>query len=279
LLPLGAIAVGGSYWWYNSRQAKPASVKSPVVEIDRAALDRAIHQVELVIDRLTIESPDLPQIEQLRQNLTRAEQHLTRIDRQIAVTGGQRVGKTSLIKLLTTEPVPCTTPLKYIETPALFTVSAESEEAQSTAETIALNADLVIFVTNGDLTATEYKYIAHLHRSHQRVILLFNQADRYLPDERNTILQKLQSTVAGTLKPLDVTIASTAPAPMKVRHIHADGTASEQREIPPVEIASFTDRLTTILATESEKFGRLLIGRSVQFKPPRKPNSILSDGT
>jgi uncharacterized protein len=252
LLPLGAIAVGGGYWWY-SRQAKPVSVKPPVVEIDRVTLDRAVHQVELVLDRLKIESPDSSQIEQLRQNLTRAEQHLTRIDRQIAVTGGQRVGKTSLMKLLTTAPIPCATPLQYIETPALFTVGEQSAQAQSTAETIAVNADLVVFVTNGDLTATEYKYITSLHRSHQRVILLFNQADRYLPDERNLILQKLQSTVAGTLKPSDVTIASTAPAPILVRHIHADGTASEQNEIPPVEIASFTDRLTTILTTESEK--------------------------
>jgi uncharacterized protein len=253
LLPLGAIAVGGSYWWYNSRQGNPVSVKPPIVEIDRATLDRSVHQVELVIDRLKIESPESPQIDRLRQNLTQAKQHLTRIERQIAITGGQRVGKTSLMKLLTTAPVPCATPLKYIETPALFTVGTESEAAQSAAETIALDADLAIFVTNGDLTATEYKYITTLHRSHQRVILLFNQADRYLPDERNTILQKLQSTVAGTLKPQDVTIASTAPAPIRVRHIHADGTASEQSEIQPVEIASFTDRLTTLLATESEK--------------------------
>jgi uncharacterized protein len=253
LLPLGAIAVGGSYWWYNSRPAKAVSVKPPVIEIDRATLDRSVHQVELVIDRLKIESPDSSQIEWLRQDLTRAKQHLTRINRQIAVTGGQRVGKTSLMKLLTNKPVACATPLKYIETPALFTVGADREQAQSTAEKIALNADLVVFVTNGDLTATEYKYITTLDRSHQRVILLFNQADRYLPDERNLILHKLQSTVTGTLKPQDVTIASTAPAPIKVRHIHADGTASEQIESPSVEISSFTDRLTTILATESEK--------------------------
>ncbi len=253
MLPLGAIAVGGGYWWYNSRQAKTVPLKPTGIEIDRATLERSLHQVELVIDRLKIESPDSPQIDQLRQNLTQATQHLTRIDRQIAITGGQKVGKTSLMKLLTTEPITCATPLKYIETPALFTVGEQSEQAQSTAETIALNADLVVFVTNGDLTGTEYNYLNTLHRSHQRVILLFNQADRYLPEERHQILNKLQSTVAEILKPQDVAIASTDPAPIKVRQIHADGTTSQQSEIPPVEIASLTDRLTTILATESEK--------------------------
>jgi uncharacterized protein len=253
LLPLGAIAVGGGYWLYNSRQRKTASVKPPTIEIDRATLDRALSQVELVIDRLKIESPDSSKIDKLRQNLTEAQSHLTRADRQIAITGGQRVGKSSLLKLLATDPVPCATPLKYIETPALFSVGAESGQAQSTAEKIAFNADLVVFITNGDLTATEYKYIATLDRLHQRVILLFNQADRYLPDERNSILQKLKSTVAGTLDPRDVTIASTAPAPIKVRKIQADGTAVTASEIPPVEIASFTQQLAQVLATESEK--------------------------
>jgi uncharacterized protein len=90
LLPLGAIAVGGGYWWYNSRQGQPVSVKPPVVDIDRATLDRSLHQVELVIDRLKIENPNSPQIDRLRQDLTTAQQHLTRIDRQIAVTGGAK---------------------------------------------------------------------------------------------------------------------------------------------------------------------------------------------
>jgi uncharacterized protein len=252
LVTLGAIAAGGGYWWY-SRQGKPVSVKSSVIEIDRAILDRALRQVELVIDRLKIESPNSPQIEKLQQQLTQSQTNLTRPARHIAITGGQRVGKTSLIKSLTTEPVPSATPLKYIETPALFSVGADSEINQSTAEKIVFNADLVLFLTNGDLTATEYKYLATLHKLHQRVILLFNQADRYLPDERTLIRQKLQSTVTGMLKPQDVVSTSTVPAPIKVRQIQVDGTTVESIETPPADVSSLTQQLTQVLAHESEK--------------------------
>ncbi len=251
-LTLGAIAAGGSYWWYN-RQGKPALVSTNVVNVDRATLDRALSQVELILQQLTIESPTAAAIGSLQQQLTQAQSNLTRPDRHIAITGGQRVGKSSLMKLLTTEPIPAAMPLKYIETPALFTIGAASDTAQSTAEKIAFNADLVIFLTNGDLTATEYNYLAALKRLHQRVILLFNQADRYLPDERNLILQKLQFTVNGTLKPQEVVITSTAPAPIKVRQIQADGTALETLEIPPVDVSNFTQQLTNVLANQSEE--------------------------
>jgi uncharacterized protein len=252
LLTMGAIAAGGSYFWYNRRGSQP-QVPLAKVDIDRATLDRLLSQVELVIGQLAIESPNSTQIAPLRQQLAQVKTNLTRPDRQIAITGGQRVGKSSLLKLLTTAPVPSSTPLKYIETPALFTSGAESTAAETTAKQLSLHADLVLFLTNGDLTATEYKYLTELHQAHQRVILLLNQSDRYLPDERNLILQKLQSTVAGTLKSSDIIATSTAPASVKVRKIQADGTAIETLETPPVEIDSFNQQLTNVLATEGEK--------------------------
>jgi uncharacterized protein len=252
LLTLGAIAAGGGYWWYNQRNSQ-GKVPLTKVDINQATLDRVLGQVELVINQLKIESPESPQIDSLQQELAKVKTNLTRLDRHIAITGGQRVGKSSLMHLLTTAPVPSTAPLKYIETPALFTSGATSDAAETRAKQLALNADLVLFMTNGDLTATEYKYLAELDRSHQRVLLLLNQSDRYLPDECKLVLQKIQATVAGTLKPSDVVATTTAPAPVKVRKIQADGSNIETLETPPVDIGKFSQQLTQILATEGEK--------------------------
>jgi uncharacterized protein len=251
-LTLGTIAAGGSYWWCH-RQGKLVRSTPVIEEIDRTTLDRAISQVELVISQLAIESPQSTQIDPLKQQLNQVKTNFTRPDRQIAITGGQRVGKSSLLKLLTTAPVPSATPLKYIKTPDLFTIGAESQAAATTASQISLNADLVLFLTNGDLTATEYKYLETLHQARQRVILVFDRVDRYLPDERTLILQKLQSTVTGILSPQDVVTANTTPAPIKVRKIQIDGTVIETLETAPVEIGSLDRQLTTVLATEGEK--------------------------
>ena len=251
LLTVGTLAAGGGYWWYSQRD-RQIDVGSAKVEIDRATLDRVLSQVKLVINQLAIECPSYGH-EGLRQQLTQAQSNLTRTNRQIAITGGQKVGKSSLMKLLTTAPVPSATALRYIETPALFTSGANSDVATATAERVALDADLVIFLTNGDLTATEYKYLATLHQAQQRVLLVFNQADRYVPEERSLILHKLQSIVTDTIAASDILTASTAPTPIKVRQIQADGTALETLETPPVEIDSLNRQLTHILANESEK--------------------------
>ncbi|WP_310484065.1 DUF697 domain-containing protein, partial [Chamaesiphon sp. VAR_48_metabat_403] len=201
---------------------------------------------------LTIESPDYPQIDRFKQQLILATNNLTRTERKIAITGWQKVGKSSLMQQLTTTPVVCSTPLKYIETPALFTVNGESNSA-AIAESIALNADLVLFVTNGDLTATEYKHLNALHQANQRVMLVFDRADRYLPEERSQILHQLQSIVSGTLQAADVVDTSTAPTPIKVRKIQADGTSIDTLETPPVDISSLDRQLAHVLASESEK--------------------------
>jgi uncharacterized protein len=252
LLAIATVTAGGGYWWYNQRNDR--TTQSPVKrDINQATLDRAIAQVELVINQIAIETPTSVEIERLKQQLAQVKTNLTRPERRIAITVGQKVGKTTLMNLLSTNPVPCSTPLRYIETPALFTVGADSQIAEDRSRAIALNADLVLFLTNGDLTATEYKYLQTLHQSHQRVLLLLNQADRYLPDERTLILNNIQSTIAGTIAPQDTLITSTAPAPLKVRKIQTDGSALDSIEIPPVEVSSLTEQLTTVLATEGQK--------------------------
>ncbi len=257
---LGAIAAGGGYWWLNRQGSKTKAAKVPE-QIDRAFLDRAISQVELAIGQLAIadadselcESPQSIQIASLQQQLTQAKTNLTRSERKIAIVGGQKVGKSSLLKLLTsTAPVASSTSLTYTDTPALFTCGADSQTAEMTAKRAALAADLVLFVTNGDLTATEYKYLDTLRQARQRVILLLNQIDRYLPDERNLIVHKLQATIAGTISPQDIVTTSTAPAPVKVRKIQADGSAIESFETPPVEIGNLDRQLKQVLATESD---------------------------
>ena len=251
-LTLGAIVTGGGYWWWYRQSSHRTRVDAVAVDINQETLNKALQQVQLVIDRLKIEHPTSPQVEQLDQRLTQVTANLSRTDRRIAVTGGPRVGKTSLLHLLSTDPVPSATPLKYVETPSLFTVGETSSDA-TTAHQMSLAADLVLFLTNGDLTATEYKYLQELHHANQRVILLFNQHDRYLPEERHLILQKLQSTVHGMLTKQDVVSTSTAPTPIKVRKIQDDGSAIEQIETPSAEISSLTQQLTHVLAQEGEK--------------------------
>jgi uncharacterized protein len=251
-LTLGAMAAGGGYWWYYRQQQQNPIALAPA-KIDLQLIDESVRQVELILDRLRLEGGNAPDIATFSQQLTTAKSHLNRLDRRITVTGGKRVGKSSLINLLAADPVQTTYPLAYTETPALFTAGKDIDVNAEIARQQNLAADLVLFLVNGDLTATEYKYLAQLKESGQHTIVLFNQSDRYLPPERETIVQKLQSTLKGSIAPADILSGTTAPTTIKLRQVDADGSVSETTTTTPAEIDRLSRQLAACLSEQGEK--------------------------
>jgi uncharacterized protein len=271
LLTLGAIAAGGGYWWYYRQQGNKKSIATTSPQIDINVINRSIQQVELVIDRLVAENSNPARIAEFRDRLVQAQANLQRTDRRIAVTGGDRVGKSSAIALLSETPIGLTQAISYTETPTLFTAGADSQTNDAIAQEQNLAADLVLFLVNGDLTATEYKYLAGLQAAQQHVIVLFNQIDRYLPQDRDAIVQKLHSTLSSTIASSDIVTATTAPTAIKVRQVAADGTVAETIETPAPSIDLLSHRLASCLTESGEKLlwantYRQLVGVQVAAK-------------
>jgi uncharacterized protein len=239
---VGAIAAGSGYWWYSKQKGSRNRLESADLPLSREKLDRLI-----------AENNDPTQISQFQERLQQAIVNLERTDRHISVTGAHRVGKSTLIELLKSQSLPIEQQVKYTETPALFSVGEGSASDEITAQTQNLAADLVLFLVNGDLTATEYKYLQQLDRADQETILLVNQIDRYLPQEQEIILQKLKTTLGDTIDPANIVSASTAPAAIKVRHLAADGATTETSETPAPNIEKLTSQLSTRLSEAGEQ--------------------------
>jgi uncharacterized protein len=238
VLMLGSMAIGGGYWWWN-RQSKAAT--SQPIQINPATVNNLITQVNLIADQLTLEGGDPAQ---LRRNLDQAVGQTNRQHYRVAVTGGARVGKTSLITALPATDFISTHPIELTETPPLFEVDAEDSQITSLLQ----QADLVVFVTNGDLTATEFAYLTKLP---QRVIVALNKQDQLTPVDRDTVYQNIQRTVMALTT--EVVALAAKPAPIKVRAISAAGDVQESIEQPPVEINHLTNSLRQVLANEGRQ--------------------------
>jgi GTPase SAR1 family protein len=111
----------------------------------------------------------------------------------------------------------------------------------------------VLFVTNGDLTDTQFQAINQLTAANQRLMLVFNKQDQYLPDERASVLCSLRQRMYPTLKAEDVVAIAASPTPVKVRQHQADGTVQEWMEQPAIEITQLTQQLTQILTEERQQ--------------------------
>lgn len=118
--------------------------------------------------------------------------------------------------------------------------------------TAVQEADLLLFLTVGDLTATELATLTHWVKAQHRVVVALNKVDQYLPLERGVVLNQLQQRLGDLLKPDDVVAIAAAPNPVKVRQHQADGSLLEHWEDPAPILTPLTQRLDTLLTHEAE---------------------------
>jgi GTPase SAR1 family protein len=247
------IALGAGLWLFGQKASKNIELPSLASSVDRQTVEKAIAKAERLIQQLETEAENHADLPQLRQRLTQFPTQLDRQELQFTVIGGKGVGKTKLIQRLESSWLPQQSPSLHItETPALFVGSDSKLEPETAHQEAALASDLVLFVTTGDLTDTEFQILQQLRAAHQRVMLVLNKQDQYLPTERVIVLQKLRQRVLGQLAAEDVVAIASNPGSLKVRQHQADASVQEWMEEQPPNLAALTERLGDILAQERQ---------------------------
>lgn len=261
---LGTIAIATVIWLFG-RKTSPKIEFSPVsLPVNQEAVEQAIAQVETAIKQLETEAETQDTVTPLREQLAQLTPELDRKEIRLVVTGGKGFGKTTLRQLLESnwvfQPQPS---LCFQETAALFVSTDTKAGEEGAAKEIALadapilttafHSDLVLFVTAGDLTDSEFQVLKQLRAANLRTILVFNKQDQYLPTERATILQQLRQRVAEILVAEDVVSISASPAPVKVRQHQPDASVKEWLEPQPPALTSLGERLSKILTQEGQQ--------------------------
>jgi uncharacterized protein (DUF697 family)/GTP-binding protein EngB required for normal cell division len=236
---LSALAVGGGLWLLQKNRPALGWEQPDAMLVDRASTEKAIAQTETVINLLSQESPNHPALVSLREQIAKIQLELDRSEINLAVTGGKFVGKSTLINLFNVEA------LNLQETAPLFRELAEKSDTAILAE--LQKSDLVLFLTNGDLTDSEYQFLQQLQAVKQPVLLVFNKQDQYTPDERATILQSLKQRFNH------VVAIAASPLPVKVRKHQEDGTVQEWMEKPAPEVEQLTQKLGEIVTPQGKQ--------------------------
>ena len=261
---LGVMALGAGFWLFQQKTSKEIDFSTESVSLNRETVEKAIASSECLINHLETEAGNPERISQLRQQVINLTTELDRQELQLAVTGGKGVGKTSVVQVL--ESVwgqQSQQHLSLKETPALFINTDGDVAAETTASSVALASDLVLFVTAGDLTDTELQTLRQLRATNQRILLVFNKQDQYLPTERATVLQQLRQRMTGLLAAEDVVAIASSPASVKVRQHQPDGSVQEWMEPQTPELTSLTGRLSQIVAQQGQQLVWATTNRSV----------------
>lgn len=240
---LGAIAVGGTLWLFQQKAPKIVAAQP----VTKESVLQAIAQVQNVVETLTVEAENYDTT-QLREKIAQLQSELERQELQVAIVGGKAVGKTTLLKVLAAAPGQ----ISFQETPALFTGTDTELKIETTALVAANAADLVLFVTNGDLTDPEFQTLQQFVANRQRTLLVFNKQDQYAGDDRAVILQTLQQRMQA-LSSEDIIAIAASPNAIKVRQHSPQGEVEEWFEQRTPDLQSLRDRLHQIVSQEAQQ--------------------------
>ncbi|MDZ7992984.1 MAG: YcjF family protein [Nostoc sp. EfeVER01] len=242
---LSALAVGGGLWLFQQNRPKDSLKQLDGMVVDRATVESAIAKTETVINQLAQEAENHPALETLREQIAQLLLELDRQKIKVAVTGGKSVGKSTLIQVLE-QNLETQNFVSLQETPPLFREVGENSDAAILAE--VAKSDFVLFLTNGDLTDSEFQTLQQLKAANQPNMMVFNKQDQYLTDESANILLSLKQRMQG-----NVVATAASPIAIKVRKHEADGSVQEWMEQPAADIQQLTQQLGEVLAQQGQR--------------------------
>lgn len=297
LLTWGVVAAGVGMWWLNRRPATVARpVVPPKPALDRAAAEQAIARAQTMLDQLQQESAGshVWPIAPWQAQLTALHDRLDRPWLTGAIVGGPAVGKSALVTALTApspNPAPNAAPRasltwQWREGDRLFSdpidalpdvpgaiappepvipilidapspPTAPVHPVASLRSTDLTTADLLVLVVAGDLTEPEFQFVRTAIAQRQPVLVALNKQDRYLPADRQAIVERIQHQLHGDLARDQIVTIAAQPAPLLVRRHQTDGSTQESWEQPTPDLQG----LQTALAQVS---GRSLPWQTVQ---------------
>ncbi|MEB3290312.1 MAG: GTP-binding protein [Leptolyngbya sp.] len=149
--------------------------------------------------------------------------------------------------------------VELVDTPGLDEEGGGSRAEM--AQTVAQQADLILFVVAGEVTTAEYRALVDLYRQNKPLLLVLNKMDLYPEVDRQTIyadLNHLRQTLAlevGGLAPLavdEVVMVAASPAPVPVRMEWPDGRHQEVWESPAPQVEALRQALLTLIQRDGE---------------------------
>ncbi len=201
----------------------------------------------------------------LRDRSREIEENLARGELKVVVFGTGSAGKTSLVNALlgrivgqvgapmgTTEAgktyrfqlkdVP--REIWITDTPGILETGVAGTEREQGARRLATEADLLLFVLDGDLRKAEYEPLRSLALIGKRSILVFNKTDLYAEPDQAAILERLRARVQNFLAPIDVVAVAANPQAVTLEN-------GDRLQLDP-DILPLLRRMATILREEGE---------------------------
>jgi GTP-binding protein Era len=261
--------------WFSPKEPAETAAAGPVetasgspVELARESLRGLLDDAEIPGAVRKALAKDFAEVQAMLEKLEHGHLH-------IAVFGRVSVGKSALVNALLGEKRFSTSPLHgetteaqsaawmawdaggvfLIDTPGINEIKGEVRERL--AHTVVSRSDLVLFVVDGDISATEMSALRQIVEENRPVIVVLNKADRYTQADRALLLQSLKERTQGLIPEDRIVIAAADPAERIYVQMDGSGQELETTQRPPSQTEQLRETLWTLLEAEGKVLSAL----------------------
>lgn len=267
---LGALIV--TYFYYFQRfwrpparkKSKRATRNRPQARVPENKTDAAAENLRAIRQQMAQIQDEVARRELLSRS-QEIEAQLSRGNLQIVVFGTGSAGKTSTVNALfgrmvgrvaapmgtTTEGATYCLKLKgfdreilITDTPGILEAGVAGTERGELARQLAAEADLLLFVVDNDLLASEYEPIRVLAEMGKRSIVVLNKTDLYAAADVEAILGRLRSRLKAFVPPSDVVAVAANPRSVRLE--------TGETVTPDPDILPLIRRVVAVLRAEGE---------------------------
>lgn len=275
---LGCLLLFGSFGyvafrlWRNTRRAERKRILSqtPASEMSVAQQQRSIE------DNLqqTAELSDEPTLAaeskaELNTAITEIKTKLASGRLEIVAFGTISSGKSALLNALANEKLfqsrvrggttvtrqevswPSHDKVTLVDTPGLGEVDGESHVA--IARDAARSADVILFVVDGPIRASEAGLLRILAQMEKRLIVCLNKADWFTEDDQKELLNQLREQTSGMVLDADIVLVRADTTTQNQVRIKPDGSEVVQQVDLPPDISLLAKRLLHAVKKDGDK--------------------------
>ncbi len=223
--------------------------------------------------RQLLNDPKIPatvknQLQEQYQQVQRLIEKLENDQIHIVTFGKVSTGKSSLLNAISGKPHFKVSPLHgetkhtnhldwptyeaqsvvLIDTPGTDEFNGEEREAM--AQQAAKQADIILFVIDGDLSESQRQQLEIIAQPNKPIIIVLNKADLYTHDEIKRIKQSITEKTQNITT--QIVAVSADPRPRTVIIQYPDGTEQEKTETPPAHITELKQLIWELLELEGK---------------------------
>jgi uncharacterized protein len=254
-----------AFFYYANLIAIPGQPRSRLLPTIPEVKAEAAQETLKAIQQQMAQIQDEVSRQELLERSREIEANLARGEIQVIVFGTGSAGKTSLVNALMGRivgqvgaPIGTTEAgathrlqlrgldrdILITDTPGILEVGSPGMERGNLARKLAVDADLLLFVIDNDLTRAELASLQSLAEIGKRSLLVFNKSDRYSDADREAILVQLRDRVQGFIPAEDVIAVSAQPLTVRLDN----GQVID----PEPEVIPLLRRLAAVLRAEGE---------------------------